>query len=71
MSFISGIPFFAPGGESIDKGPLALPFIRGMLPLIGGQMSRRFFKPVVSGLVLSVGRYIVHFVRHVLTCAER
>ena len=27
---------------------VAMPFISGMLPLIGGQMSRRFFKRVVT-----------------------
>jgi hypothetical protein len=69
MSFISGIPFLRQGENPLIKGNLALPFICGMLPL--DRVSRRFFKPVVSGLVLSVGRYIVHCVPACLTCAER
>src|SRR5271165_4330303 len=42
--FISGIPSFCARGESTDKGHLALPFICGMLPLIGGQSVTPFFQ---------------------------
>ena len=44
MPFISGIPSFCARGESTDKGHLALPFICGMLPLIGGQSVTPFFQ---------------------------
>ena len=44
MPFISGIPGFCARGESTDKGHLVLPFICGMLPLIGGQSVTPFFQ---------------------------
>jgi hypothetical protein len=44
MPFISGIPSFCARGESTDKGHLALPFICGMLSLIGGQSLTPFFQ---------------------------
>jgi hypothetical protein len=43
MPFISGMPGFCATGES-NKGHLALPFICGMLPLMGGQRDAPFFQ---------------------------
>jgi hypothetical protein len=43
--FISGISKFCARGDSTYKEHLALPFICGMLPLIGGQGVTPFFQP--------------------------
>jgi len=46
---LSGLPKLCARGEFDDKWHHALPFICGMLPLVGGLSVTPFFKPAVTG----------------------